>query len=130
MSNLNKLIGIRLKQLREKHNLTGIQLAEAIGVSKSQISLYEKGDTNFTVEQLSKIAQFFSVSEVWLAYGVENSTSSLPLFKEQNSVDKVISNLLIELERYRKREDVHLQLLGKPQANRLLGHSAKYRIAG
>ena len=60
-SSLNK-IGKRIKQLRDKHNLSQKSFSEAIGVSNVQLSRYESGTRQPDYETLQKIADYFEVS--------------------------------------------------------------------
>lgn len=56
-----------LKTLRLQDGLTQGELAERIGVGKSTISMWEKGDRTPSLEMLETLADFFNVSlsELW-----------------------------------------------------------------
>lgn len=56
----------RLRDLRTRRNLSQPELAEAIGVSKSAISMYERGERNPDFETLERIADFFNVDMNYL----------------------------------------------------------------
>lgn len=49
------------KYLRQRQNLTQVELADKLGVSKSTISMYENGNRKPEYEMLEKIADFFNV---------------------------------------------------------------------
>lgn len=49
----------RLKDLREKHNLSYQQLADQIGVTKQSIYKFEKGEANPRSDTVLKLAEFF-----------------------------------------------------------------------
>ncbi len=51
----------RLRTLREKVNLSQQKFADIIGVSKSSINMYERGDREPNFEKLEKFADFFNV---------------------------------------------------------------------
>lgn len=51
----------RLKSLRLSHNMTQKQLAEALGISKSTISMYENGNREPDFETLEAIADILNV---------------------------------------------------------------------
>lgn len=55
-------LGNRVRQLRNKHNKSQEELGQALGRSHAAISDIERGVTNLSVTDLSKIAQFFGVS--------------------------------------------------------------------
>lgn len=51
-----------LKSLRKKHGLTQAELATALGMSKSVISMYESGQRLPSFEVLESLADFYNVS--------------------------------------------------------------------
>jgi len=52
-------ISYAILQLRKKHNMTQEQLAKKVGTSQSNIARMERGQQNFTIETLDKIAKTF-----------------------------------------------------------------------
>lgn len=56
-----RLIGERLKQIRKNRGLTLQKVADAIGVSRSTISMYENGARSVTIKMLYKLADYFMV---------------------------------------------------------------------
>lgn len=54
-------IGTRLKYLRKQDDITQQQLADALGVGKSTISMYENGNREPDFETLEKLADYFNV---------------------------------------------------------------------
>ena len=58
----SNLFGKRLKELRLEKGLKQVQLAEAINVSKSIISLWENGLREPTLSYLKALAIFFETS--------------------------------------------------------------------
>ena len=59
--------GERLKELRLERGLGQVALAKELGVGKSVISLWEKGQCEPTLGNVIKIAAFFGVSILFLA---------------------------------------------------------------
>ena len=57
MSNFN----IRLRQLRTEAGLSQQELADKIGISKSSINMYERGEREPSFETLEAIADYFNV---------------------------------------------------------------------
>ncbi len=57
----------RLKELRTERGLGQVALARELGVGKSVISLWEKGQCEPTLGNLIKMATFFGVSIDYLA---------------------------------------------------------------
>lgn len=60
------MFGDRIKTLRISHNLSQVQLAEQLQVSKQTISNWENNNILPSVEMLISIAQYFSVSTDYL----------------------------------------------------------------
>ena len=60
------MIGIRLKELREKKNLKQEQVAEIFSVNRSVISLYECGMRQPSLDALVSFARFYKVSTDYL----------------------------------------------------------------
>jgi len=52
-------ISYAILQLRKKHNMTQVELAKKVGTSQSNIARMERGQQNFTIETLDKIAKTF-----------------------------------------------------------------------
>lgn len=61
----------RLKELRLEHGMGQVQLAKALDVGKSVISLWELGKCEPTLSRLVAMARFFGVSIDYLA-GLED----------------------------------------------------------
>ncbi|MEN6082809.1 helix-turn-helix domain-containing protein [Chromobacterium piscinae] len=63
------MIGIRIKTSRKLRKRSQAWLADEIGVNQSAVSHWEKGLTEPTTENLSRIAQVLRVSYDWLSTG-------------------------------------------------------------
>lgn len=82
---MNKAIGQRIKQLREHYaenclplrpdgtadKFTQTDLAAVMNVGQRTVSRWERGEIDFSPEQLVKLAQFFHVSVDYLLQGAE-----------------------------------------------------------
>ena len=60
------MFGDRVKHLRTSHNLSQVQLAEQLKVSKQTVSNWENNNILPSVEMLISIAEYFSVSTDYL----------------------------------------------------------------
>lgn len=71
--------GSRIKYLRKLDNLTQQQLADALGVAKSTISMYETGQREPDFETLEAIADYFNVEMRTFFPGGQSVPGILPL---------------------------------------------------
>lgn len=69
----------RLCELRTGRSLTQQQLAEAIGMSKSVISMYEKGKRMPSFEAQEQLADFFNVDIDYLIGRSNETTAVFPV---------------------------------------------------
>ena len=53
---------VRLKELRKEKNVTQIEIAKMLNMSKMAISHWENGNSEPSIEQLKVLARFFDVS--------------------------------------------------------------------
>lgn len=60
------MISDRIKKLREQNNITQAELAEALGVTTSAVSAWEKGINAPRMGAVHKIAQYFNVTKSYL----------------------------------------------------------------
>ncbi len=63
----------RLLDLREDAELTQKQVAEVLGITAQQYSLYERGSREIPLHHVITLAKFYSVSIDYIA-GLTNST--------------------------------------------------------
>ncbi len=66
------------KHIREKSGLTQQQLADKLGISRSAIGMYEKGEREPNFETLELIADTFNVDMNYLL-GKKSSTEVIPV---------------------------------------------------
>ncbi|MUP47930.1 DNA-binding protein [Veillonellaceae bacterium M2-8] len=60
---INKTIGMRIKQQRKQNNMTLKEVSVQLGVAESTVQRYESGNiSNVSIETLKKIAKILSVS--------------------------------------------------------------------
>lgn len=71
MNDLKQTISKNISELRKKHNLTQLQLAEKLNYSDKAISKWERGESIPDVTVLVEMAELFSVSLDYLVTGKE-----------------------------------------------------------
>lgn len=64
-SEIDQLLGLRLKKCRQQMGLSATALAEAIGSTQQQISRYENGQNKLSAAQLYLLANFLDIPVSW-----------------------------------------------------------------
>jgi len=62
MSDICKIFGKRLKELRKKQNLTQVEFAQKSGLHKNYIGMVERGERNPSLRNLEIIARTINIS--------------------------------------------------------------------
>lgn len=77
-----KTLGQRLRTLRLEKNLRQEDLARELGISKSAIGMYERGEREPPLILLREIANFFSVSADYLLGRAQREATSFTHYRE------------------------------------------------
>lgn len=72
----------RLVELRKEKNLSQLELAEALNVSRQSVSLWENGSTTPALDKLQFLAEFYDITIDELFYSVEEK----PKVQEQEGL--------------------------------------------
>lgn len=83
-------LGDKIRKLREKQNITQIQLAEKIGVSLSLVGQIETGRVKPALDTLQNIANFFGVNMSYFLLSEIEEKSLEQYSIKNNSLDKFI----------------------------------------
>ena len=84
----------RIFSLLSNQNKTKASMAQALGVSRSAISQWEKNGTDPTIEQCTVLASFFDVPLDYLMTGKEHEWVPVLTEKDEKNLDKKVENLL------------------------------------
>lgn len=68
---INKILGLRIRYLRKKQNLTIEKLSFISGINKNYLSDLERGERNPTLMILEKIANSFNIDLETLFKGIK-----------------------------------------------------------
>ncbi|HIS18537.1 MAG TPA: helix-turn-helix domain-containing protein [Candidatus Coprovivens excrementavium] len=82
----------RIKELRQKRNITQIRLSTEIEVSQETISAYENGKAEPRLDNLVKIADFLNTSTDYLLGRIDDDSPLVDL--ANNVVDKQLNELI------------------------------------
>jgi transcriptional regulator with XRE-family HTH domain len=83
---INANIGYKVKQFREKLGLNQAQIANFLGVDQSYISKCEKGERQFNVDLLEKLANLFGC-EITDLIAVDSSVETLNFAFRADEID-------------------------------------------
>lgn len=86
MSDIKKIIGERLKTLRENKGLKQNRVAKMLGVHNSTLAKYESGEREPDNETLTKIAEIYEVTLDYLLTGDYKTKSTQSAPHEQSNV--------------------------------------------
>jgi transcriptional regulator with XRE-family HTH domain len=121
----------RLKELRNKANLSQQELSKIIGISKSSINMYERGEREPGLETVGALADYFDVQTDYLL-GKHDDKRSLKDGKKYNRL------MLQTVEEYRKlheytREQMELLLdwdnfYADMEEERILGDAGMLKV--
>lgn len=97
----------RLKQLRNEHKISQQDLADRIGMSKSSINMYERGEREPGLETLEALADYFNVDLDYLLGKSQNQKRDLffDIFKSLNkqsssNISEVITDNIYKIPVY------------------------------
>ena len=107
-------MGERIRDCRQKAGLTMEELAEKVGVQKSAVNKWEKGNVeNLKRSIIQKLAELFNVNPAWLM-GWTPITGSV---ENEPEAQPISSPFIIEIEQitkdYSKRQQELLMMYAK-----------------
>lgn len=88
----NKLIGMKILELRKTNNFTRVKFAKLLDMSHQQLDKYEQGINKISAAKLAIIAKKFKVD---IDYFYEDLISNI-LNKEKNKKDKDKTQILLK----------------------------------
>ncbi|MEK4565165.1 helix-turn-helix transcriptional regulator [Alkalihalobacillus sp. FSL R5-0424] len=94
---------LRLKELRLKHNLDQLDLADYLGVHRSTYSKYEKGHRGMQYETVIKLVEFYKVSLDYI-YGLSDDPIRVDLLPPDEA-----EYVHRSLEAYKKVKDTYFK---------------------
>lgn len=117
-----------LKYLREEKSLSQDDLASALGLSRQTISKYENGETNFTLDIIKKLSQFFDVD---YSCFIDNKPPVRPeynIIEGKKATEEQEIRIDIPQENISKFKQVLLYILNKVGAKPNVGQTVIYKL--
>ena len=93
-------IGERIKELRKQHQISQVQLAKALGVSRQAVSKWENDQTEPDTLNLIRLADILSTDSEYIATGNHSKLKTTPtvvtmIQKVDNVVEKVVEKPVV-----------------------------------
>lgn len=92
-SNSNSYLGMQIRNLRKQDNITQSDLANALGVGKSAVSMWENGQRDPDFETLESIADYFNVPISTFFPGSDASSSDISSYTLSSFERQVLKQL-------------------------------------
>lgn len=92
-----KIVGERLRMLREGMQISQAKMAELVGMKQSSINRYEGGETSLSYEVLLKYANFFDVSIDYIFGRTDNPQGKLYEYKPKALEDNKEMRQFVEM---------------------------------
>lgn len=86
-------IGKRIKHLRDELKLSQQEIADITGISRGNISNYEKGRVVPAADTIIAFARYFNVSTDWLLTGAEKANIRTEVTGEEKEMLKMYRDL-------------------------------------
>ena len=99
------IFGDRLKSLRNRKGLSQSEFAKQIGVSKSSVNMYERGDREPNFETLEAIADYFNVDLDYLMGKSEIENRARFVLGGSKAVPDLTPDESDLLHKYRRLDD-------------------------
>ncbi len=62
MSELNSMVGEKMRQLRMQKNMTQKELGEKLSMTQQNVSKFENAEVSFSIDIIAKMSEYFQVS--------------------------------------------------------------------
>lgn len=97
------MLGKRIAELRKEQNLTQEELAQALKITRSALSLYELGRRDPDTDTMQKFAEFFNVSVDYLLgrTNIRQQPSVLAAHRSDGYNDELPPEAREELEKFK-----------------------------
>ena len=129
MVDMNKRIGIKIKDLRRLTGLSQEILAEKMGVIRSTISQIETGDRKITAEELLKLSNIFNVNPSNLL-DIEKAPEVILGEDKKEKKHKKVPQVRINVpqKNLKKFKEVLLYILNKVGSKANVGETVIYKL--
>lgn len=89
---MKKEIGLRIRAIREKMNLTKEEFSKKIGISSQYLGMIEKGRNNISIETLKLLCDYTNLSADYILFGKEKNLTNETKELLKNFTNEQIEN--------------------------------------
>lgn len=97
--NYNLTVGLRIREIREAHNLTRAEFSEKCNISDSFLAAVESGKKSITSKTLYKICTAMNISADYFIRGKQGSFESDMIMELIDSMDKLPREAILRMLR-------------------------------
>ncbi len=108
---MENFLGRNVKVLRKKRNLTLVELANALNISKSALSDYEKGKSRPGIDVVIKLSNFFYIPTDDLNNSEIPEFESIELKASKPVKNQLAIESLEEITQWKQKHDFQVNLL-------------------
>ena len=95
----NLTVGLRIREIREAHNMTRAEFSEKCNISDSFLAAVESGKKSITSKTLYKICTAMNISADYFIRGKETGFESDMIIEMINSMDKYPREAILRILR-------------------------------
>jgi transcriptional regulator with XRE-family HTH domain len=127
MSDINKILGQKIKQLRTSRKISQSELSEYMNMSRPTITQIEKGERNLTPEDILRLSGFFNISPNDL---INPKSKADVTFVSERAISYAGNTLRISVpqKNMKKFKEVLLYILNKVGAKPNIGETVLYKL--
>lgn len=97
------MIGEKIKELREKNNMTQTMLAKELGLSRSAINAWEMCISIPSTQYIIELSKLFNISSDYIL-GLNNNKEEIDIGFLNSEEKEIIYSLLNTLKKYHNEE--------------------------
>ena len=127
MSNINKVIGQKINQLRASKKISQQELSDYLGISRPTVTQIEKGERNLTPAEILKLSEFFNISLNELIN--PNMKGEVILHTKESEFNREEPlRISVPQKNLKKFKEVLLYILNKVGAKPNIGETVLYKL--
>ncbi|MBC8384275.1 MAG: DUF4065 domain-containing protein [Candidatus Cloacimonetes bacterium] len=128
MKNFNKILGLRIKQLRLDADISQEQFSKKLEIKRVAVSQIENGNRKLTAEEIINISHFFNISVDALLEAEKDIKIIIEKNKEKSLENKPEIRINVPQKNLQKFKEVLLYILNKIGSKSNIGETVIYKL--